>query len=143
MEERADVPEGAGVAEKKVDFVPHLCQKEVIQFIDKNKEKPFFLYYALNIPHANNEGGSKGMEVPSYGEFADMDWPDAEKGFAAMISYIDGYVEGDIRQTERDRAGQEHAGDIHQRQRSAPGRRAQDGVLRFQRTTPRQETGSL
>ena len=88
------VPPGAGVAAKKVDFVPHLCQKEVIQFIDKNKDKdkPFFLYYALNIPHANNEGGGKGMEVPSYGEFADKDWPDPEKGFAAMISYIDGYV---------------------------------------------------
>ncbi len=87
-----NVPDGAGVAAKKVDFVPHLCQKEVIQFIDKNREKPFFLYYALNIPHANNEGGSKGMEVPSYGEFADKDWPDPEKGFAAMICYIDGYV---------------------------------------------------
>ncbi|NQT38739.1 MAG: sulfatase-like hydrolase/transferase, partial [Planctomycetes bacterium] len=87
-----NVPAGAGVAEVKVDFVPHLCQKEVLQFIDKNREKPFFLYYALNIPHANNEGGSQGMEVPSYGEFADKDWPDAEKGFAAMIGYIDGYV---------------------------------------------------
>ena len=89
---KKDIYEGAGVAEKKVDFVPHLCQKEVIQFIDKNKDKPFFLYYALNIPHANNEGGGKGMEVPSYGEFAGMDWPDSEKGFAAMISHIDGYV---------------------------------------------------
>jgi len=87
-----NVPPGAGVAAKKVDFVPHLCQKEVIQFIDRNRQKPFFLYYALNIPHANNEGGSKGMEVPSYGEFADKDWPDPEKGFAAMIGYIDGYV---------------------------------------------------
>ena len=87
-----NVPPGAGVAEKKVDFVPHLCQKEVLQFIDRNKAKPFFLYYALNIPHANNEGGSKGMEVPSHGEFADKDWPEPEKGFAAMISYIDGYV---------------------------------------------------
>jgi len=72
--------------------VPHLCQEEVIQFIDRNKTKPFFLYYALNIPHANNEGGRKGMEVPSHGEFAGKDWPEPEKGFAAMISYIDGYV---------------------------------------------------
>jgi len=83
---------GTGVAAKKVDFVPHLCQKEVVQFIDRNKAKPFFLYYALNIPHANNEGGRQGMEVPSHGEFADKDWPEPEKGFAAMISYIDGYV---------------------------------------------------
>jgi len=87
-----NVPPGAGVAAKKVDFVPHLCQKEVIQFIDRNRQKRFFLYYALNIPHANNEGGSQGMEVPSYGEFVDRDWPDPEKGFAAMIGFIDGYV---------------------------------------------------
>jgi arylsulfatase A-like enzyme len=83
---------GAGVAAKKVDFVPHLCQDEVIQFIDRNRDNPFFLYYALNIPHANNEGGDKGMEVPSYGKYADKDWPDPEKGFAAMITTIDGYV---------------------------------------------------
>jgi arylsulfatase A-like enzyme len=83
---------GAGVAAKKVDFVPHLCQQEVIRFVDKNRENPFFLYYALNIPHANNEGGAQGMEVPSYGQYADRDWPDQEKGFAAMISAIDGYV---------------------------------------------------
>lgn len=95
LEERwktRNVPDGAGVADKKVDFVPHLCQREVLQFIDRNKEKPFFLYYALNIPHANNEGGKDGMEVPSYGEFADKPWPAAEKGFAAMIRYIDDYV---------------------------------------------------
>ncbi len=83
---------GAGVAAKKVDFVPHLCQQEVIRFIDRNREDPFFLYYALNIPHANNEGRDKGMEVPSYGPFADKNWLDPEKGFAAMIRYIDGYV---------------------------------------------------
>ena len=83
---------GTGVAAKKVDFVPHLCQKEVVDFIARNKTKPFFLYYALNIPHANNEGGRKGMEVPSHGEYADRDWPEPEKGFAAMITYIDGYV---------------------------------------------------
>ena len=88
------VPDGAGVAAKKIDFVPHLCQKETLDFIDRNEKagKPFFLYYALNIPHANNEGGRNGMEVPSYGKYADKDWPDPEKGFAAMIGYIDGYV---------------------------------------------------
>ena len=101
-----NIYEGAGVAEKRVDFVPHLCQKEVIQFIDKNKEKPFFLYYALNIPHANNEGGRNGMEVPSFGEFADRDWPDPEKGFAAMIRYIDEYVKeifGKLKETGLDK----------------------------------------
>ncbi len=89
---KRNVRPGSGVAAKKVDFVPHLCQKEVLKFIDRNKEHPFFLYYALNIPHANNEGGRNGMEVPSYGKYAEKEWPDQEKGFASMISYIDGYM---------------------------------------------------
>ncbi len=51
--------------------------------------EPFFLYYALNVPHANNEGGQDGMEVPTFGEFATRDWPQPEKGFASMIRNID------------------------------------------------------
>jgi len=97
---------GAGVAAVKADFVPHLLQKEAIEFIKKGGDPPFFLYYALNIPHANNEGGKNGMEVPSYGEFAAKDWPDPEKGFAAMIGYIDGYVKevvDTLRETGLDR----------------------------------------
>ncbi len=92
--------EGRGVAAKKVDYAPDLIAREALDFIDRNKEGPFFLYYALNVPHANNEGGKDpngvdGMEVPDWGEFADKDWPNAEKGFASMIRNIDGYV-GDV-----------------------------------------------
>ena len=32
------------------------------------------------------------MEVPDYGQYADRDWPNPEKGFAAMISRMDGDV---------------------------------------------------
>ncbi len=81
--------EGRGVAEKKVDYVPDLVTAEALQFIQRNQSKPFFLYYALNVPHANNEGGKDGMEVPSFGEFANKDWPKPEKGFASMIRNID------------------------------------------------------
>jgi uncharacterized sulfatase len=45
--------------------------------------------FALNTPHANNEGENAGMEVPDYGEFAGEAWPDAEKGFATMIRHMD------------------------------------------------------
>lgn len=80
---------GGGVAKEKVDFAPELFTQEALGFIDKNKNNPFFLYFALNIPHANNEGGKDGMEVPSFGEFENEDWPRTEKGFAAMIRKID------------------------------------------------------
>jgi arylsulfatase A-like enzyme len=70
--------------------------EEVLKFIREQKqEQPFFLYYALNVPHTNNEGGrfserpEKGMEVPDFGPYAGKDWPAPEKGFAAMMRNID------------------------------------------------------
>jgi arylsulfatase A-like enzyme len=80
---------GRGVAIKKVEYAPDLYIEDSLRFIKKNKDKPFFLYFAMNVPHANNEGGNKGMEVPDLGEFKDKDWPEPEKGFAAMIKNID------------------------------------------------------
>lgn len=80
---------GRGVAEKRVQYAPDLFVEEALTFIRKNHESPFFLYFAMNVPHANNEGGKNGMEVPDLGEFADKDWPAPEKGFAAMIRNID------------------------------------------------------
>jgi arylsulfatase A-like enzyme len=96
--------EGSGIAEKQEVFAPHKLQEEVLSYLGKQAgtAAPFFLYYALNIPHANNEGGRmppRGMEVPlgpdgnpDYGEFAGKDWPDPEKGFAQYITFIDNYV---------------------------------------------------
>ena len=95
---RNEVPEnekwtdGRGVATKRVDYVPHLVTGEALRFIEQNKDRPFFLYFAMNVPHANNEAGKKGMEVPDWGEFASRAWPDPEKGFASMIRNIDGDV---------------------------------------------------
>lgn len=83
---------GRGVAVKKVEYAPDLFIEDSLRFIrqsQQKKEQPFFLYLALNVPHANNEAGKDGMEVPDLGEFADKDWPAPEKGFAAMIRNID------------------------------------------------------
>ena len=93
--------EGSGVASVKKDYAPYLIAADAMKFIRENKDRPFFLYFALNTPHANNEGGADkeqrdGMEVPDHGEFADRDWPDPEKGFARMMKDIDGWV-GKIR----------------------------------------------
>lgn len=80
---------GEGVAEKRVDYAPDLFVEDALRFIRENQSSPFFLYLALNTPHANNEARPNGMEVPDLGEFADKDWPEAEKGFAAMIRNLD------------------------------------------------------
>jgi len=80
---------GQGVAAKKVDYSHDLCANEALAFVDRNKDRPFFLYLALTIPHANNEAGNRGMEVPDYGEYESLDWPEPQKGHAAMITRMD------------------------------------------------------
>ena len=88
----ADMPEGTGVAEKRAQYVPFLIDEKAGEFIEQNKDNPFFLYLAYNTPHANNEGVPDGMEVPDYGEFENKDWPSQEKGFAKMMVNLDNSV---------------------------------------------------
>ncbi len=80
---------GRGVAVKRLEYAPDLFIEDSLDFIRQNHEHPFFLYFAMNVPHANNEAGNKGMEVPDLGEFAKKNWPEPEKGFGAMIRNID------------------------------------------------------
>jgi arylsulfatase A-like enzyme len=81
--------EGQGVASERVEYSPDLIHREALDFIDRNRDKRFFLYLASTLPHANNEAKNKGMEISDYGEFKDKDWPDPEKGRAAMIALLD------------------------------------------------------
>ena len=80
---------GQGVASKRVAYSHDLIVEEALSFIDANKDDPFFLFLPVTIPHANNEAGKRGMEVPELGPFADAPWPDPEKGFAAMMARLD------------------------------------------------------
>ena len=80
---------GQGKASKKVVYSHDLIAEEALTFVEKNQGKPFFLYYALTIPHANNEAKNEGMEVPDYGIYKDLDWPEPQKGHAAMITRMD------------------------------------------------------
>ncbi|MGH9769801.1 MAG: arylsulfatase [Blastocatellia bacterium] len=81
--------EGAGNSTNRVDYSHDLMAEESLKFIERHSGGPFFLYLAYTIPHANNEARNKGMEVPDLGEFANRDWPDQEKGKAAMITRMD------------------------------------------------------
>jgi arylsulfatase A-like enzyme len=81
-----------GVATKRVDYSHDLMTEEALGFVEKNADNPFFLYLAYTIPHANNEAGKDGMEVPDFGPYADRDWPDPQKGHAAMITRMDADV---------------------------------------------------
>jgi arylsulfatase A-like enzyme len=80
---------GKGVAVKRVDYAPDLLVDDALRFIREQRKEPFFLLLSLVTPHANNEAGAEGMEVPDLGEFANADWLAPEKAFAAMLRNLD------------------------------------------------------
>ncbi|MGQ9621114.1 MAG: arylsulfatase, partial [Bacteroidales bacterium] len=86
-----------------------LIQKAALKFIEKNKEKPFFLFYPSTIPHAElyateeymekhrgkyePEKSFKGVDNgPTFrlGPYGSQ--PEAHAAFAAMINMLDDYV---------------------------------------------------
>ncbi len=102
-EERVELPNlvtpvgdsgGGHTVDGKV-FADDLFADEAIQFVMQNKSHPFFLDWCMVIPHANNERTKQlknGAQVPDFGPYTDKDWPDPDRGQAAMISRLDGYV---------------------------------------------------
>ncbi len=83
---------GQGVATEQNEYSHDLIFAEAVQFMIDHQEEPFFLYLPVTIPHANNQAGQAGMEIPTYGDYAERDWPEPQKGLAAMISRLDSDV---------------------------------------------------
>ena len=77
------------VASTKAVYSPDLITKEALGFIDANKDRPFFLYFAPTLPHANNEAKQEGMEIPSDAPYTAEKWPQPQKNHAAMITRLD------------------------------------------------------
>jgi len=83
---------GQGWATVKKQYSHDLMAEDSLTWLDTNKDKPFFLYLAFTLPHANNEatkGVGNGQEVPDYGIYENTDWTPPNKGQAAMISRLD------------------------------------------------------
>lgn len=81
--------DGAGHSIDKSIYSHDLMAQEALNFINENTEGPFFLLLTLTIPHANNEAGEEGMEVPEHEAYIDSAWPEPQKGLASMISRMD------------------------------------------------------
>lgn len=81
--------DGSGVATTRLDYSDDLFTDEALLFLDESGDEPFFLEVAYTIPHANNEAGDEGMEVPDLGIYADKLWPTPAKSHAAMITRMD------------------------------------------------------
>lgn len=64
------------------EFFPDLMVREASQFIVANREKPFFIYYALNSPHYPYQGDAKWLE-----HFKDLPYP--RNLYAAFVAAQD------------------------------------------------------
>lgn len=96
--------------DKFEDYAPELIHQRALQFIEKNKDKPFFMFYPTTIPHAElllpekymkgfrgrllpeksfkgAEPGDKDFRNGAYGTQAD-----AHAAFAAMVTLLDKQV---------------------------------------------------
>ncbi len=62
-----------------------LMAADALEFVRKNKDKPFFLDLSFTIPHAK-------LQVPDLGARAKESWPEPLKTLAAMIERLDGDV---------------------------------------------------
>jgi len=86
---------GGGYASDAILYADDFFTDEALKFVARHQDRPFFLYWSMIIPHANNERTTAlgdGAHVPDYGPYAKTDWPDQDKGQAAMITRMDSYV---------------------------------------------------
>ncbi len=73
-------------------FVEDQFTEKALDFIGKNRNRPFFLYLPFTSPHADNEHGTafgNGIDVPSMAPYENRDWPEPEKSFAALVTRLD------------------------------------------------------
>ena len=83
-DQRFELPgnDGKGVGKT---YAQELIQQDVEGWVRAQKDKPFFLYYAITLPHAKNE-------IDDLGVYKDKPWTPAQKAYAAQVTRLDSDV---------------------------------------------------
>jgi arylsulfatase A-like enzyme len=77
---------------RKGEYSHDLFTREALDFVKRSSDRPFFLYLAYTIPHANNElfrATGNGQEVPTDAPYSKESWSQPNKNFAAMVTRMD------------------------------------------------------
>ncbi len=82
--ERFDLPgnDGKGVGKT---YAQELIQNDLEQWLEAHHQKPFFLFYAITLPHGRHE-------IDDVGIYEDRDWSAQEKAYAAQVTRLDSDV---------------------------------------------------
>lgn len=63
-------------------YAQNLIQKATLDWVRGHKDQPFFLFYAVTLPHAT-------LEIDDLGIYKDKPWTLDQKTYAAMITRLD------------------------------------------------------
>ncbi len=80
-DQRISLPGNNGKSIGKT-YSQNLIQDEALSFIRDNKDQPFFLFYAITLPHSNNE-------IDDLGQYANQPWTEQQKNYAAQVTRLD------------------------------------------------------
>ena len=80
---RIDIPENDNG--QKAVYAQDRIQQEVLDWVDDHADTPFFLFYAITLPHGK-------YEIDDQGIYKDKPWSEQEKNYAAMVTRLDSDV---------------------------------------------------
>ena len=63
-------------------YAQNLIADETLKFVRTNKDRPFFLYYSITLPHGNHE-------IDDLGIYAKENWTMTQKSYAAQVTRLD------------------------------------------------------
>jgi arylsulfatase A-like enzyme len=66
-------------------YAQNLIENDMLGWVRKQKDHPFFLYYAVTLPHAK-------YEIDNLGQYQDKPWTAQQKAYAAMVTRLDSDV---------------------------------------------------
>ena len=78
---RFELPGNDGVGVGPI-YAQNLIQSDVLQWIRAQRARPFFLFYAITLPHGRHE-------IDDLGVYRDQPWTEQQKAYAAQVTRLD------------------------------------------------------
>ena len=63
-------------------YAQQLIQSDMIRWVRSHADEPFFLFYAITLPHGRHE-------IDDFGIYDDQPWTEKQKAYAAQVTRVD------------------------------------------------------
>ncbi len=80
-DQRFELPGNDGKGVGKI-YAQNLIAGEVLNWVKQHKDRPFFLFHSVTLPHGR-------FEIDDVGQYAATDWTPLQKNYAAMVTRLD------------------------------------------------------